>query len=84
MDVVDHRLPVQGVPVRADKVRRVAGAGIPPANGLYVLDRPEGYTVYQQHNGEPYEVFSNLSFDDARDRAIDCLVTLNGIPFAIS
>jgi hypothetical protein len=55
-----------------------------PANGLYVLDRPEGYTVYQQHNGEPYEVFSNLSFDDARDRAIDCLVTLNGIPFAIS
>ena len=59
--------------------RNVAG----PANGLYVLDRQGGYTVYHQHNGEPYEVFDGLSFDEARDRAIDCLVTLNGIPFAI-
>ena len=55
-----------------------------PRNGLYVLDKAEGYTVYQQHNGEPYEVFSGLSFDQARNHAIDCLVMLNGIPFRIS
>jgi len=54
-----------------------------PKNGLYILDRPEGYTVYHQHNGEPYEAFSDLTFDEARNHAIDSLVMLNGIPFAI-
>jgi len=54
-----------------------------PRNDLYILDRPEGYMVYHQHNGEPYEVFSHLTFDEARDRAIDSLVMLNGIPYAI-
>ena len=54
-----------------------------PKNGLYVLDRPQGYTVYHQHAGEPYEVLSDLSFDEARNHAIDSLVMLNGIPFAI-
>jgi len=54
-----------------------------PRNDLYILDRPEGYMVYHQHNGEPYEVFSKLTFDEARDRAIDSLVMLNGIPYAI-
>jgi hypothetical protein len=54
-----------------------------PKNGLYIIDRPDGYVVYHQHNGEPYEVFDELSFDEARDRAIDSLVMLNGIPFAI-
>ena len=59
--------------------RNVAG----PKNDLYILDRPEGYTVYHQHNGEPYEVFDACSFDEARDHAIDSLVMLNGIPFSI-
>lgn len=54
-----------------------------PKNGLYVLDHADGYTVYLQHNGEPYETFRDLSFDAARDAAIDCLVMLNGIPFRI-
>lgn len=54
-----------------------------PKNGLYILDHPDGYTVYQQHNGQPYEVFPRLDFDAARDAAIDCLVMLNGIPFRI-
>ncbi len=54
-----------------------------PKNDLYILDRTNGYTVYQQHNGEPYEVFKGLTFDQARDAAIDCLVMLNGIPFRI-
>lgn len=54
-----------------------------PKNGLYVLDRGGSYTVYQQHDGVPYEVFDDLDFDDARDAAIDCLVMLNGIPFRI-
>ncbi len=54
-----------------------------PKNGLYVLSRPEGYMVYQQHNGEPYEVFEQLDFDSARNAAINCLVMLNGIPYRI-
>ena len=59
--------------------RNVAG----PKNGLYVLERQDGFTVYLQHNGEPYEVFSGMSFDDARDVAVDCLVMMNGIPYRI-
>jgi hypothetical protein len=54
-----------------------------PKNGLYVLFRSGTYTVYQQHDGMPYEVFADLDFDDARDAAIDCLVMMNGIPFRI-
>ena len=59
--------------------RNVSG----PKNGLYVLERQDGFTVYLQHNGEPYEVFSAMTFDDARDVAIDCLVMMNGIPYRI-
>jgi hypothetical protein len=59
--------------------RNMAG----PRNGLYILDHPDGFTVYQQHNGVPYKVFKGLNFDTARDVAIDCLVMLNGIPFRI-
>lgn len=54
-----------------------------PKNGLYILDRGDGYTVYQQHNGEPYEIFDDLNFDQARNAAIDCIVMMNGIPFRI-
>ncbi len=54
-----------------------------PKNGLYILSRPDGYTVYQQHDGEPYEVFDGLTFDQARDAVIDCIVMMNGIPFRI-
>ncbi|MDA2979803.1 MAG: hypothetical protein O3B42_08615 [Actinomycetota bacterium] len=59
--------------------RPVAG----PKNGLYVIERESGYTVYQQHGGEPFEVFADLNFDRARDAAIDCMVMMNGIPFRI-
>jgi hypothetical protein len=59
--------------------RPVAG----PKNGLYVIERESGYTVYQQHGGEPYEVFDDLDFNGARDTAIDCMVMMNGIPFRI-
>lgn len=60
--------------------RNIAG----PKNGLYVIERPDGFTVYQQHNGEPFELFEGLTFDQARDAAIDCLVMMNGIPFRIA
>jgi len=60
--------------------RNIAG----PKNGLYVIDKPGGFTVYQQHDGEPYELFENLTFDQARDAAIGCLVMMNGIPFRIA
>jgi hypothetical protein len=55
-----------------------------PKNGLYVLRHADGFSVYQQHNGEPYEMFSGLDFDAARDVAVDCLVMMNWIPFRIS
>ncbi len=54
-----------------------------PKDGLYILNRPDGYTVYLQHGGEPHEPRSELTFDQARDVAIDCLVMLNGIPYRI-
>jgi hypothetical protein len=54
-----------------------------PKDGLYILARPEGFTVYLQHGGEPHELLSDLTFDQARDAAIDCLVMLNGIPYRI-
>jgi len=54
-----------------------------PKNGLYVLKRPGGFMVYQQHNGEPYEPLAELDFERARDAAIDCIVMMNGIPFRI-
>mgnify|MGYP001824228770 CR=1 FL=1 len=59
--------------------RNVAG----PKNGLYVIERQDGYTVYQQQNGEPYEMFTGLDFDTARDRAVDCLAPHPGIPASI-
>lgn len=59
--------------------RNIAG----PRDGLYVLDRGTTYTVYLQHDGEPYQTFDDLDFDAAREVTIDCLVTLNGIPFRI-
>lgn len=59
--------------------RNVAG----PRNDLYIIAKPGGYTVYHQHNGEPYQMFADCSFDEARNHAIDSLVILNGIPFAI-
>ena len=59
--------------------RNVAG----PRNDLYIIAKPGGYTVYHQHNGEPYQMFTDCSFDEARNHAIDSLVILNGIPFAI-
>jgi hypothetical protein len=54
-----------------------------PKNGLYVLFRDGSYTVYQQHDGVPYEIFADLDFDAACNAAIDCLVMINGIPFRI-
>lgn len=60
------------------------GRNVPgPRNGLYIIDRTVGYTVYHQHNGEPFEVFDGCTFDEARDRAIDSIVMLNGIPYSI-
>lgn len=73
----------------ADTLRALGRPVAGPKNGLYVIDQgvdEEGatrFTVYQQHNGEPYEVFTNLDFDAARQVAIDCLVMLNGIPFTL-
>ncbi len=60
--------------------RNIAG----PKNGLYILARADGLTVYQQHSGEPYEVLEKLSFDEARIAAIDCLVRMNGIPYRVT
>lgn len=71
--------------VRDDEALRALGRSIAgPKNGLYIIVKPDGYTVYQQHNGLPDEVFTGLDFDAARDAAIDCLVKMNGIPYEIT
>jgi len=73
----------------ADALRSLGRPVAGPKNGLYVIDQNSDedgtsrFTVYQQHNGEPYEVFTDLDFDAARHAAIDCLVMLNGIPFTL-
>lgn len=66
-----------------DSLMGVARTHPGPKNGLYVLCREGSYTVYQQHDGTPDEVFADLDFDGARDAAIDCMVMINGIPFRI-
>ncbi len=71
--------------ISSDTVLRTLGLPLPgPKNGLYIIDTPDGYTVYQQHNGDPYEVFVGLDFDAARDVVIDCLVMMNGIPYELT
>ena len=52
-----------------------------PRDGLYVLRREDGYRVYLQELGEPTREGRGLSFDDARQAAIDIVIMLNGIPW---
>jgi hypothetical protein len=54
-----------------------------PRDGLYVLEDDGSFRVYVQERGIPMRERSGLSFDEARDVAIDQLVTLNGIPFSV-
>ena len=53
-----------------------------PRDGLYILEDGDGFRVYLQERGMPMREQSGLSFDDARDKVIDELVLLNGIPFS--
>lgn len=54
-----------------------------PRDGLYILEDPQGFRVYMQEQGLPLRERTALSFDEARDAAIDELVLLNGIPFSV-
>jgi len=54
-----------------------------PRDGIYVLEDPGGFRVYAQERGIPVRERTGLSFDQARDAAIDELVLLNGIPFSV-
>ena len=54
-----------------------------PRDGIYVLEDPDGFRVYAQERGIPVRERTGLSFDGARDAAIDELVLLNGIPFSV-
>ena len=58
-------------------------ARVGPADGLYVLDEPEGFRVYVQEKGEIVDDLSGLSFEEAREAVIDRLLVLNGIPFSV-
>lgn len=53
-----------------------------PRDGLYILEDWDGFRVYLQERGIPMREQSGLSFDDARDKVIEELVLLNGIPFS--
>lgn len=53
-----------------------------PRDGLYILEDEHGFRVYLQERGIPMREQSGLSFDDARNKVIEELVLLNGIPFS--
>ena len=57
--------------------RNVAG----PRDGLYVIDDGDTFRVYVQEQGIPKRPTQGLSFDAARDAAVERLVLLNGIPW---
>jgi hypothetical protein len=52
-----------------------------PRDGLYILEDGDGFRVYLQERGMPMREQSGLAFDEARDKVINELVLLNGIPF---
>ena len=52
-----------------------------PPDDLYVLDDGESFRVYLQERGETHSEVVGASFDEARDAAIDRVITLQGLPF---
>jgi hypothetical protein len=53
-----------------------------PRDGLYVLDDGDGrFRVYHQERGEVIDPRQGLTFDQARDVAIERVLLLSGIPF---
>lgn len=53
-----------------------------PRDGLYILEDGDSFRIYLQERGTPLREQSGLAFDEARDKVIDELVLLNGIPFS--
>lgn len=53
-----------------------------PRDGLYILEDADGFRIYLQERGIPMREQSGLDFDEARDKAIDEVLLLNGIPFS--
>lgn len=52
-----------------------------PGDGLYVIEEEDGFRVYVQERGIPQKERAGLSFDAAREVAIDGAMLLNGIPY---
>ena len=53
-----------------------------PRDGLYVLETDAGvFRVYHQERGEVIDPREGLTFDEARETAIDRALLLSGIPF---
>jgi hypothetical protein len=67
----------------ADALRALGRNRAGPRDGLYVLEDDDGFGVYIQEGGIPQNERSSLSFDEAREAVIDCVLLLNGIPFQL-
>lgn len=52
-----------------------------PRDGLYILDDDGTYRVYIQEHGEVIAGARGLSFDEAREHAIESLLQLGGLPY---
>ena len=52
-----------------------------PKDGLYILDDGGSYRVYLQERGIEAQPESGLSFDEARNAAIDRIIWSQGLPF---
>jgi hypothetical protein len=54
-----------------------------PRDGLYIIEEGSRFRVYIQERGIPHQELAGLSFEEAREAAIDRVLLLNGIPFQL-
>ncbi|MBT8212218.1 MAG: hypothetical protein KJN71_03630 [Acidimicrobiia bacterium] len=52
-----------------------------PRDGVYVLERDDGYVVYHQESGVDIDARAGLDFEAARDALIERLIMRSGVPF---
>ena len=54
-----------------------------PRDGLYIMEDADGFRVYVQERGIPFDEESGLSFDEAREGVIDRVIRLQGVPLQL-
>ncbi|MBT8197424.1 MAG: hypothetical protein KJP12_06280 [Acidimicrobiia bacterium] len=60
---------------------RFARDRVGPRDGVYVLERDEGFVVYHQESGFDVDTRAGLDFEAARDELIERLLMRSGVPY---